>query len=167
MGRASRAILDQPDRDEFAALNTLFETRDAEGRTTTDVAQAPSRPQGRMEPAARSRRPATWRGRWYHPAASTRRYVYTALIVIRAGVVILFKVQKMRYVYMALIVILAGVVILFTVQNFDTVTVTLFSTRFTMPVSILVLATYVLGMFTGGFMLQLVRSSISGARARV
>jgi uncharacterized integral membrane protein len=90
-----------------------------------------------------------------------------ALTVIRAGVAILFKVQKMRYVYMALIVILAGVVILFTVQNFVSVTVTLFSTSFTMPVSILVLVTYVLGMFTGGFMLQLVRSSISGARARV
>jgi len=89
-----------------------------------------------------------------------------ALIIVRAGVVILFKVQKMRYVYMALIVILAGVVILFTVRNFDSVTVTLFSTSFTMPVSILVLVVYVLGMFTGGFMLQLVRSSISRARAR-
>jgi len=72
----------------------------------------------------------------------------------------------MRYVYMAMIVILAGVVILFKVQNLDSVTVTLFSTSFTMPVSILVLVIYVLGMLTGGFMLQLVRSSISGARAR-
>jgi len=72
----------------------------------------------------------------------------------------------MRYVYMAMIVILAGVVILFKVQNLDSVTVTLFSTSFTMPVSILVLVIYVLGMLTGGFMLQLVRSWISGARVR-
>lgn len=72
----------------------------------------------------------------------------------------------MRYAYMALIVILAGIVILFKVQNFDSATVTLFSMSFTMPVSILVLVIYVLGMFTGGFMLQLVRSWIRGARAR-
>ena len=59
----------------------------------------------------------------------------------------------MRYVYMALIVVLAGIVILFKVQNFDSATVTLFSMNFTMPVSVLVFAIYVLGMFTGGFML--------------
>jgi len=72
----------------------------------------------------------------------------------------------MRYVYMALIVILAGVVILFKVQNFDSATVSLFSMNFTMPMSVLVLLIYVLGMLTGGFVLQLVRSLISGARAR-
>jgi lipopolysaccharide assembly protein A len=67
---------------------------------------------------------------------------------------------------MVLIAVLAGIVILFKVQNFDTATVTLFSMSFTMPVSILVFVIYVLGMFTGGFMLQLVRSWISGARTR-
>jgi len=67
---------------------------------------------------------------------------------------------------MALIVILAGVVILFKVQNFDSATVSLFSMNFTMPMSVLVLLIYVLGMLTGGFVLQLVRSLISGARAR-
>jgi lipopolysaccharide assembly protein A len=60
----------------------------------------------------------------------------------------------MRYVYMALIVVLAGIVILFKVQNFDSATVSLFSMNFTMPVSVLVFAIYVLGMFTGGFMDQ-------------
>ena len=72
----------------------------------------------------------------------------------------------MRYVYMALIVVLAGIVVLFKVQNFDTATVTLFSMSFTMPVAVLVFVIYVLGMFTGGFMLQLVRSWIRGARGR-
>lgn len=72
----------------------------------------------------------------------------------------------MRYVYMTLIAVLAGIVILFKVQNFDTATVSLFSINFTMPVSILVLVIYVLGMFTGGFMLQLVRSWLRAARAR-
>ncbi len=72
----------------------------------------------------------------------------------------------MRYVYIALIVVLAGIVVLFKVQNFDTATVTLFSMSFTMPVAVLVFVIYVLGMFTGGFMLQLVRSWVRGARAR-
>ena len=72
----------------------------------------------------------------------------------------------MRYVYIALIVVLAGIVVLFKVQNFDTATVTLFSMSFTMPVAVLVFVIYVLGMFTGGFTLQLVRSWVRGARAR-
>jgi len=72
----------------------------------------------------------------------------------------------MRYVYIALIAVLAGIVILFKVQNLEAVTVTLLSMSFTLPVSVLVFLIYVLGMFTGGFMLQLVRTWIRGASAR-
>jgi len=71
----------------------------------------------------------------------------------------------MRYVYMVLIALIAGIVLLFKVQNLDTVTVTLLSMNFSMPVSILVLLIYVMGMFTGGFMLPLVRTLMRGARA--
>ena len=71
----------------------------------------------------------------------------------------------MRYVYIVSIVLLAGIAVLFKVQNLDTVTVTLLSMSFSMPMSILVLLIYVLGMFTGGFMLQLVRTLMRGARA--
>ena len=72
----------------------------------------------------------------------------------------------MRYVYMALIAALTGFVILFKVQNFESATVSLFSMSVTLPVSVLVMLIYVLGMFTGGFMLQLVRTWIRGAGAR-
>jgi len=72
----------------------------------------------------------------------------------------------MRYAYMALIVALAGLVILFKVQNFESATVSLFSMSVTLPVSVLVLLIYVLGMFTGGFVLELVRTWIRGASAR-
>jgi putative membrane protein len=71
----------------------------------------------------------------------------------------------MRYVYMALIAVLVGIVILFKVQNLESVTVSLLSMSFSLPVSVLVLLIYVLGMFTGGFMLQLVRTWIRGASA--
>jgi uncharacterized integral membrane protein len=72
----------------------------------------------------------------------------------------------MRYVYMALIAILAAIVILFKVQNLEAVTVSLFAASVTMPVSVLVLLIYLLGMLTGGFLLALVRSWVHGATRR-
>jgi uncharacterized integral membrane protein len=72
----------------------------------------------------------------------------------------------MRYIYMALIAILAGVIILFKVQNLESVTVSLFSASVTLPVSVLVLLIYILGMLTGGFLLALVRSWVHGATRR-
>ncbi len=71
----------------------------------------------------------------------------------------------MRYVYMVLIALMAGIVVLFKVQNLETVTVTLLSMDFSMPLSIMVFLIYALGMFTGGFLLQLVRTLMRGAKA--
>ena len=72
----------------------------------------------------------------------------------------------MRYVYMALIAIFAAVIVPFKIQNLETVTVTLFSASFTLPVSVLVLLIYVLGMLTGGFLLALLRTWVHGATRR-
>ena len=72
----------------------------------------------------------------------------------------------MRFVYIALIVVFTALVLLFKVQNFQTATVSLFSASVTLPVSLLVICVYVLGMFTGGFVTSLLRSWISGARGR-
>jgi uncharacterized integral membrane protein len=72
----------------------------------------------------------------------------------------------MRYVYMALIAILAVIIILFKFQNLESVTVSLFAASVTLPVSVLVLLIYVLGMLTGGFLLALLRSWIHGATRR-
>lgn len=72
----------------------------------------------------------------------------------------------MRYVYIALIAIFAGIVLMFKVQNFESATVSLFSVSVTMPVSLLVLLVYILGMFTGGFVVQLLRKSVRGATNR-
>ena len=68
-----------------------------------------------------------------------------------------------RYVYIALIVILAGIVVLFKFQNLETATVSLFSMSVTLPVSVRVLAIYVLGRLTGGLVLGLLRSWAHGA----
>jgi uncharacterized integral membrane protein len=71
-----------------------------------------------------------------------------------------------RYLYIALIVIFAGVVLLFKIQNLALVTVSLFSMSVTLPTSVLVLLVYVLGMFTGGFVLGLLRTWTNKATAR-
>jgi putative membrane protein len=72
----------------------------------------------------------------------------------------------MRYLYIALIAIVTAVVLLFKVQNMESATVSLFSMSMTMPLSILVLLVYVLGMLTGGMFLALVRTSVSRAWPR-
>jgi len=71
-----------------------------------------------------------------------------------------------RTLYIALIVAFTAIVVLFKFQNLETVTVTLLSASLTLPVSMLVLAIYVLGMLTGGFVLALVRGWVRGARRR-
>lgn len=70
----------------------------------------------------------------------------------------------MNYLYIGLIVALTGIVLLFKVQNLDTVTVTLFRSSITLPMSALIVLVYVLGMTTGGSLLALVRSFVRGAR---
>jgi len=72
----------------------------------------------------------------------------------------------MRFVYIALIVLFTAIVLAFKIQNLDAVTVSLASMSVTMPVSILVLTVYVLGMLTGAFLLNLLRSWIRGAARR-
>lgn len=72
----------------------------------------------------------------------------------------------MRYVYIALIVVLTAVVVMFKIQNFESATVSLFSMSITLPVSILVMLVYALGMLTGGFLLQLVRTWVREATRR-
>ena len=56
----------------------------------------------------------------------------------------------MRYVYIALIVLLTAVVLLFNFQNLTSVTISLLGTSVTLPVSVLVILVYVLGMVTWG-----------------
>jgi uncharacterized integral membrane protein len=72
----------------------------------------------------------------------------------------------MRYLYIALIVLLTATVLVFMVQNLELVTVSFFAVRITLPLALLVVLVYVLGMVTGGAVLSLVRGWIAHARAR-
>jgi len=70
----------------------------------------------------------------------------------------------MRYLYIGLIVVLTAAVLLFKIQNLETATVSLLSMSVTLPVSLLVIGVYVLGMFTGGILVSLVRGWVARAR---
>ena len=70
----------------------------------------------------------------------------------------------MRFVYIGLVVVFTAVVLLFKIQNLETATVTLFSASVTLPVSVLVVGVYVLGMLSGSFLVSVLRSWIRGAK---
>ena len=72
----------------------------------------------------------------------------------------------MRYLYIALIVLLTAVVLAFMAQNLGSVTVSFFAVRITLPLALLVILVYFLGMVTGGALLSLLRSWIAHARAQ-
>jgi uncharacterized integral membrane protein len=69
----------------------------------------------------------------------------------------------MRLLYIRLIVVFTGLVVLFKFQNLQAVTISLFGMSATLPASVLVFLVYVLGMFTGGSILALLRTWIHGA----
>lgn len=69
----------------------------------------------------------------------------------------------MRYLYIAIVIITAAIVILFNVQNVETVSVSLLSLSVSMPVWLMVYLVYFAGMLTGGFVLAFMRKTLHGA----
>jgi putative membrane protein len=72
------------------------------------------------------------------------------------------EVRPMRYIYIMLIVVALAIVLLFVFQNTLSTTVSFFSASVTLPLSILVLVTYVMGILTGGVVVSLLRALIQG-----
>ena len=69
-----------------------------------------------------------------------------------------------RYFHIALIVVFTTLVLLFKVQNIDNVTVSLLTWSVTLPLSLLLIGVYVLGMLTGRALVGLLRESVRGAQ---
>jgi uncharacterized integral membrane protein len=63
-----------------------------------------------------------------------------------------------RYFYIAAIALVTIVVASFKFQNIESATISLFTMSLTLPLSLLVMLVYFLGMLTGGFVLGLLRS---------
>jgi len=64
----------------------------------------------------------------------------------------------MRYVYGSLIVLVVVVLVIFMAQNLESVTVSFLTISVTLPLFVLALIVYALGMTTGGALVGLVRS---------
>lgn len=69
----------------------------------------------------------------------------------------------MRFVHIGLITLLCLLLVVFALQNFSQVTVQLFAFSVTMPLSIVVVLVFVLGVYTGGTVRSMVRKLVKGA----
>ncbi len=66
----------------------------------------------------------------------------------------------MTVVYKLVLTLLLGVIVFFTFQNITTVTVSFLTWSATVPLAMVVIAAYILGMVTGGGVLWLLMHSI-------
>jgi lipopolysaccharide assembly protein A len=72
----------------------------------------------------------------------------------------------MRWLYLAVVVLFAGAVLVFAAQNVAATTVTFLRMSIQVPLALLIVVAYLLGGFTGGSLLALMRKSVQGARRR-
>lgn len=66
----------------------------------------------------------------------------------------------MKYVYMILSGLLLALVLVFALQNLRVVQVLFLDMSLSLPLALLIIGVYVLGMLTGGFCLSMVRAWI-------
>jgi len=70
----------------------------------------------------------------------------------------------MRILYLLLIILLAGVTVLFALQNLQTITVTFLNWSVTLPIALVIIGAYTLGMATGGSLMAFVRWTLHRAK---
>ncbi|MEX1198944.1 MAG: LapA family protein [Pseudohongiellaceae bacterium] len=70
----------------------------------------------------------------------------------------------MKNLYATLVVLFTILVIIFVFQNTETVTVRFLTASISLPRSLMLVMVYVLGMFTGGYAMNLIRKWMRGAR---
>ena len=68
----------------------------------------------------------------------------------------------MRYIYLSLLAVVIGIALLFILQNPRLTTISLFSASLTLPLSLLMLLTYIWGILTGGIVISLLRTLLRG-----
>lgn len=70
----------------------------------------------------------------------------------------------MRIFYLFVLIVLACVTMLFAVQNMQTLTVSFFSWSVTLPIALVVVGAYALGMASGGSLLSFLRWTMRRAK---
>jgi putative membrane protein len=74
--------------------------------------------------------------------------------------------SAMRWFHLSVIALLAAAIILFAVQNLHIVTMSFLGFSATVPMALLAVVFYLLGMATGGSLLALLRWLVEGAKPR-
>ncbi|CNC21788.1 hypothetical protein B7R74_04595 [Yersinia pseudotuberculosis] len=64
----------------------------------------------------------------------------------------------MKYIYGVCFLLIITLITLFAFQNSGTVNLSLLFTQITLPMSVLIVMIYFLGMFTGGLLITLLRA---------
>ena len=72
----------------------------------------------------------------------------------------------MRWVYLALLLVIVTVFVVFLAQNNENETVTFFNQRITAPLSLMFVAVYFLGMWSGGTVVGFVKRAYQHATER-
>jgi putative membrane protein len=70
----------------------------------------------------------------------------------------------MRILYLALVVVLIGVTVLFALQNLRAITVSFLDWSLTLPIALVVIGSYILGMATGGGVMAFLRWTLRRAK---
>jgi uncharacterized integral membrane protein len=70
----------------------------------------------------------------------------------------------MRIVYLVLLIVLAGIAVLFALQNLQLVTVSFLNWKLTLPVALVIAGAFLLGVASGGSVLAFLRWTVSRAR---
>ena len=73
----------------------------------------------------------------------------------------------MRWLHVTVIVLFVAIIIIFLIQNLGLVTLSFLSFSARVPMALLVGASYLLGMATGGSLVALLRRSFEGSKRRM
>lgn len=72
----------------------------------------------------------------------------------------------MRWMYMAVIALFCLAVVIFAIQNLEIVTMSFLGIQIRLPMAVLAVIIYVGGAITGGGLYALMRSTVSGYKAK-
>ena len=72
----------------------------------------------------------------------------------------------MRWVYLVLLLVIVTMIVVFIAQNHESETVTFFNQRITAPLSLMFVAVYFLGMWSGGTVVGFVKRAYQHATER-
>jgi uncharacterized integral membrane protein len=70
----------------------------------------------------------------------------------------------MRWFHLIVIIVFVAALLIFAVQNFESVTIAFLGSSVRLPMAVIVVLAYVLGMATGGSLWVLLRRSLQGSR---